>query len=703
MKIIEAKYGTKDRNINIINFIELDLNNKVVLNNYLNNLFKKNINSKKTKHIFLKINDDNGQVFYLTILEKNGKIYDSSELDIGQRINTLKDNFIHTDNNFREIFSENDIELFVQKTTQTQLVLNDKKIALIYVYYNRPDEQKNETNLIFFIKYGLDKNLWRNTNLEVLFIINNFVCEIDIPRYSNINVLYNNNSYDVETYNLGIKFFEDKYKCPLHIKFNYLVIMNCSVFGPVFPSNIKLHWLDPFLLKIYDEDAILSTPCINFLKSDNPCGPGPMAQTYFSVIKLDKNTTKLLLSTLVTNCTRNTTNPFKIRSSNFVFGPKRSHKEIIMIGEYGFSRVFLDNNYKISCLIYNNIDYTDQRLWDLYSSRSDRYVKMDNNKLKTQIFIKNNWRVSLKERDSKPCLYNKCINFCHNLFNIKDIFENIDNYNYNLLNIDKNGGDKVYQWDSKKDFYKNYGFAEEFVLWPKITKMTTSCVYYFHSSGDEIIKDYIIQSLKTLVHLGYKIFFLTYSNNIKNYSLPCNIDIVKINFKLSYNLYELILSVKNYISYSFEWFLFIDSSLIFPINGLDNMNRTINSMRQNYDSWSIYGNKNSVIDQDSKFVEFNKKSLTNIILYINKFLNIDTIKNIDGKESDHMIWLYLVNNSFKVGFVNPVCQTEDNAIILSISDKKSISISKDLLNKNILLKCNNHYLNYLTRFLIFED
>ena len=39
------------------------------------------------------------------------------------------------------------------------------KVCIIYCYNERTNEQKNQTNLSFFIKYGLDKLRWKNINI----------------------------------------------------------------------------------------------------------------------------------------------------------------------------------------------------------------------------------------------------------------------------------------------------------------------------------------------------------------------------------------------------------------------------------------------------------------------------------------------------------------------------------------------------------
>jgi hypothetical protein len=69
--------------------------------------------------------------------------------------------------------------------------LNNSKIAIIYVYYERKNETKNQSNLSFFIKYGLDleKKRWANLNITTLFVIDKQT-EVIIPNDESIFILH---------------------------------------------------------------------------------------------------------------------------------------------------------------------------------------------------------------------------------------------------------------------------------------------------------------------------------------------------------------------------------------------------------------------------------------------------------------------------------------------------------------------------------
>src|SRR5438552_15128772 len=102
----------------------------------------------------------------------------------------------------------------------------DQRFLVIYVYYEIKNYQKNKTNLSFFIRHSLNKNNWKNLNIEYLFIINGFQCEVLIPNEPHINVLRENNCSDWEGYANGIKYMENKYNKPIYELYNYIFFMN---------------------------------------------------------------------------------------------------------------------------------------------------------------------------------------------------------------------------------------------------------------------------------------------------------------------------------------------------------------------------------------------------------------------------------------------------------------------------------------------
>ena len=138
------------------------------------------------------------------------------------------------------------------------------KICIIYVYYERKNEQKNQTNLSFFIKYGLDKSRWRAMDITTLFIINGKQCEVLIPEREDIIVLKLDKCNNLECWNKGIKYFEDKNKEPIYKIFSHLCYINTSCFGPLYEPDTNKHWITDIIL-----DNKYSTKNKCFLNYDN--------------------------------------------------------------------------------------------------------------------------------------------------------------------------------------------------------------------------------------------------------------------------------------------------------------------------------------------------------------------------------------------------------------------------------------------------
>ena len=158
---------------------------------------------------------------------------------------------------------------------------NKAKIGIIYVYYERKNEQKNQTNLSFFIKYGLDEKLWKNLNITTLFVINGHKCEVLIPSKPNVHVLKEDNCSDWEGWYNGIQYFEGAEKKNIWEIFDYLCLINASAIGPIYESNINDHWLMPFYNKMIKDNAVICSPCMSFLRH---CEGGP---------KVDRKSTRL--------------------------------------------------------------------------------------------------------------------------------------------------------------------------------------------------------------------------------------------------------------------------------------------------------------------------------------------------------------------------------------------------------------------------
>ena len=589
---------------------------------------------------------------------------------------------------------------------------NRIQICIIYVYYERKNEQKNQTNLAFFIKHGLDKSRWRNMDITTLIMVNGRQCELLIPEMENVHILYNNNERDITSIKKGVQYFENKYNTPFYNSFTHLLIMNCGIIGPIYEEGLDRHWLDPFLNKLTN-NTVLCSPCINFLKKEDMGGPGPRGQSYCSLIKINDCIYNLLFNVKISNLAPGTTDRSIQLKYDYVFSDNNINiANTILIGEYGLTRILLDNGYNISCLIYGDVDYNDQTIWDTYSDRIDRIPNMTIEHFNTQIFIKNYWRTNSTKRDSLPCFYQESISYMCNKFNYKNIFDDVNSieYNYDLININSIGclRNEGIIWNNKKEFYNLFGFAEEHIIWPQPKPNNTACVIYCHYDKDNIIKDYVIQALKTLIVLEYDIYFCTTCGEIKNVVLPFEIHYYEnVGAGSDFIMINNIVNSKQLSKYL--WINFLNDSIILPIHGIENMKNTILRMRETNDFWGLYESNERRIHLCSNcFFEISIKCLDTLNIFYNKTVSTcrqkeEFINNIEILQTQH-----LVNNGFKYGAVVSYKDLiHSNCIMFN-----PININKYLINKDCFgIKwkylgnyinyndVNNPYLNYLMRYL----
>ena len=398
--------------------------------------------------------------------------------------------------------------------------LNNKKTLIIYVYYNRPGEYKNETNLSFFINQTIKKRNSIKDNIEFLFIINNYYTEVNIPTQKNINILKNKNCFDFEAYLTGIRYMENKYSNKINNLYNYVMFMNCSCTGPFTINND--FWLKPFINKLNDFTVCCTS--ILTLINNNSYISGPQIPGYCFLIK--SQYIDLLIKP--NNILKNNKN-----FSNTVIETKKDKYDCIISGEHCISIVLLNNNLNIAGICNQDLDYRIKSNHNKLIFNADRHPVF-NYSLYNSIFIKNHWRIDNSNRDSLPVLWLKTKKEIENLNNM--CFFNYQNsiLNYNLLPINNIG--KILfnksSWFSKDDFGNKFSDSEEFIVFPKSNCSKT--INYYHN--DKIIKRYIIEGIKALLYLNYKIIFYTSIKNPFNFNIPNTIEIVN-NFSIS-NIYN---------------------------------------------------------------------------------------------------------------------------------------------------------------------
>ena len=495
------------------------------------------------------------------------------------------------------------------------------KIGIIYVYYERKNEQKNQTNLSFFIKYGLDEKLWSNLNITTLFVINGHKCEVLIPSKPNIHVLKEDNCSDWEGWYNGIKYFEGTEKKNIWEIFDYLCLINASAIGPIYEPNINDHWLMPFYNKMIKDDAVICSPCVSFL---HRCGVnGPKVVPIMSLIKCTESIMHLLTRVKI-----NVQHDHK-NYNNTVLGKKNDKIDAVLTGEYGLSLALINGGYRVTSLLYDDFDCHNPVNWDINGfTEPDRYMSFNGRNIPlSTIFIKNIWRWN-NGYVCLPVLYNECTNFVYDKLNIKNIFnyKNDVNYNYSVIKLEPGLHGMVQDWKSCGEYYKKYGVAEERIIFPNFKPCCDGCLIYAHYDADNIIKDYVIQTIKTFIYLGYNILFYTSSSKIENIDqVPFKIFFVEneyfgTDWKIWLHGCEYIINKKIKTSYIF----ILNDSIILPINGVENFNNTIQKMRKTCDFWGHWDSTDIEWHIVGTFIEFKYAMIHDVIHFIQDKIKIHT-------------------------------------------------------------------------------
>ena len=575
--------------------------------------------------------------------------------------------------------------------------LKDAKICIIYAYYERKNQEKNQTNLSFFINYGLDKSKWLNLDITIVFVINSTQCSVVIPKRDDIHTIYNNsNTYsDYEGWHDGIIYLCKLNNQALWETYDYMCLINSGPCGPIMDEDINNHWLYPFYEKMKLTNSVACSPYINLFESHfiTPKRYVEILSCHFVFIKIDKNIMQLLMRT-------------KNDNIQTVLSYKKNKIDACKYGEFALSEILLTNKYKLCCL-FNDGNNSLERKEFLHSTNTTILIKT--------IFIKNIWRLYNEDPNYYACLpvlYSYCKNFIKKKLLYKNIFNDLQiEYNYNLLNI--NNKNDLYK--NKSNYYELYGYAVEDILFPvKGTIIKNSCVIYAHYDNNNIIANYVLEGLKTLIFLGYDILFYTASEKIINIDisiLPFNVNFIKNKGPgTDWKIFLLGLTKIKNTKMNYEWIMIMNDSLLFPINGIENFTNTITNMRSSCDFWGHWESNEVNWHFVGVPIEF-KSTLLNCAL---KFID----KNID-KCSDFMDYVIILETKFtefikNSGYkVNSIIKDTDliSDVVLPckvfhpysisqwVNNKKSFAIKWKYCISYLNNKFVSGYFNYLAKYL----
>jgi hypothetical protein len=204
----------------------------------------------------------------------------------------------------------------------------------LYAYYEK-DEQYKENFKIFLETAILD-------NVDYYIIING-KCTLDLPKKTNINILYRENKgYDFGAWSYCIKNYINK-------KYDYYIFLNTSVRGPYLDK--KKNWLNEFLKLFNTPDVKLVGTTINILtnyldydlfKEYSKEPPYSHIQSMFFILNSEGYDYLMSLDffneEIINNYTMN---------------------ELIINKEIKLSQYIITNNWNINCILkkYKDNDY----------------------------------------------------------------------------------------------------------------------------------------------------------------------------------------------------------------------------------------------------------------------------------------------------------------------------------------------------------
>ena len=599
-------------------------------------------------------------------------------------------------------------------TPNNKLVdITNAKIGIIYVYYERKNEQKNQTNLSFFIKYGLDEKLWSNLNITTLFVINGHRCEVLIPSKPNIHVLKEDNCSDWEGWYNGIKYFEGTEKKNIWEIFDYLCLINASAMGPIYESNRNDHWLMPFYKKMVKDNAVICSPCMTFFKSSHisRTGGGPKVVPIMSLIKCTKSIMYLLTRVKINVQTYN----------NTVWGKKIDKMDAVLTGEYGLSLALINAGYRVTSLLYN-FDCHNPVNWGINNfTEPDRYMSFNGKNVPlSTIFIKNIWRWD-NGYVCLPLLYNQCVDFMFKKLDMKDIFNDYKddtNYNYSVIKLQPGIGGMIQDWKSYEEYYNKYGVAEERIIFHNFKQDSNSFLIYAHYDSENMIKDYVIQTIKTFIYLGYNILFYTASSKIENIDqVPFKINFVKneydgTDWKIWLHGCKSLIEKNVNINVNISYVFLLNDSILLPIRGVEKFKNTIQKMRNTCDFWGHWdSNENVEWHIIGTPIEFKYNMINDVVQFIEDKIKIcDSnsdkyryVKNMEVKFAK-----YLIDKGYKHNVVIKV-DTLDQTLVCPvfhptnigkwINNPDSFAIKWKYVISYLSQNKASSELNYLTRYL----
>jgi lipopolysaccharide biosynthesis protein len=242
-------------------------------------------------------------------------------------------------------------------------------------------------------------------------------------------------------------------------------------------------------------------------------------------------------------------------------------------------------------------------------------------------------------------------------------------------------------------------------------------VIYAHYDSNNIIADYVIQGLKSLVYIGYDILFYTASSSINNIDvsiLPFEIHFVQnkgagTDWAIWLNGLNII--KENKLNY--EWIMFINDSLLFPINGITNFMNSIITIRETCDFWGHWLSPEINLHLVGTPIEFKYNLIDDIITFIKNNIplcknKMDFIYKIETKFTQYLFEQKYKMNSiikytdFKSDTRYVQCPMFNKKFLKNwVNETKTFAIKWKYCISNLTNDDVSHEFNFLSKYLYY--
>ena len=276
--------------------------------------------------------------------------------------------------------------------------------------------------------------------------------------------------------------------------------------------------------------------------------------------------------------------------------------------------------------------------------------------------------------------------------------------NYNII--------KNNNFTNLKEFYNDYGYSEEYIIYPILKSNNKKLALYSHFNNKNILNNYCLEGIKTLQLLNYDVILLTNCKNFINIDTLSFYSIYYENPPIDFYMIQKFFNTNFNNILKYDELLLLNDSVLFPIQGIKHMSNVIDKYSQ-YDLWGLYSSPEFKYHIQTCYINFKNKMFNDLNLFLNKYkieckkdainIEINLTEYFLNKNYNHNV-VIKYDKYINVDTINLKCLLHNPKIFpLWINDENNIAIKWKYINN--FLKLNDYnlpYLNYLMRYLNFD-